>query len=59
MKRLLAVANDLDEQASTIRREAALELRRQGKSFAAIGAELGISRQRAHQLCSETDKAAS
>ena len=57
MKRLLEVANQLDGHAAAIRREAALELRRQGKSFAEIAQLLGISRSRAFQLCQEKKSA--
>lgn len=53
MKKLLEVADQMDANATVIRREAARELRRQGKTFAEIAEALGISRARAHQLCTE------
>jgi hypothetical protein len=47
---LREAAGQLDRLAMELRREAVRRLRLEGKTFAQIAADLGISRARAHEL---------
>jgi transposase len=47
----------LAEEFARITREAAIELRRQGKTMPEIAQDLGVSKQRIHQWVSERETA--